>query len=99
MRQLFCSKFINLKITLLEISEKVSSTQVFHDNVDIVLIFENIKETDYKWMLAHLQDFDLPSLELHVLDVHLFFGHNFYGNLLLCFLVDGRFDESKLTFA
>jgi len=50
-------------------------------------------------VLAHLEDFDLTSLQFDVLHRHLLLRHDLHGNRLARLLVDGRFNKAKFSLA
>ena len=73
----------------LEIAEKISTIQLLHDDVDVILILEDIQKTDNVRVLAHLEDLDLSALQLNILHRHLPLGHDLDSNRLASLLVDG----------
>jgi len=68
MRHLFSTALRNREFSLLKVGEKIATIQLLHDNVDVVLILENVKQTDDMRVLAHLKNFNLTTLKFNVLD-------------------------------
>ena len=60
------SAFRNAEFSLFEISEEIASGEVLHNDINIVLVFEDIQESDDIGMLTHLQNFNFSSLELYI---------------------------------
>lgn len=50
-------------------------------------------------VLTHLENLNLATLQLHILNRHLLLGHDFNGDSLARLLVDGRLDEAELALA
>ena len=95
----FGSLFWDSELSLFKVSEKISSRKIFHNDVDIVLVFEDIKQSDDVWMLAHLQNFNFSALKLHVRDCHFLLRHDLNSNTLACFLMNTLFNKAKLSLA
>jgi hypothetical protein len=49
-------------------------------------------------MLAHLKNFNFSALELNITWGHFLFRHNFDSNIFAGFFMNGRLNETKLTF-
>jgi hypothetical protein len=58
MSNLSSSVLWNFELPLFQVIKEVSSLQVFHDNVDIVLVFKNVFKFNDVRVLADFQDFD-----------------------------------------
>jgi len=43
MAQFFRSLLGNFEVSLLKVSEQITPLQIFHHNVDVILIFKNIQ--------------------------------------------------------
>ena len=82
---------------LLQVAEEVTSIQLLHDNVDVVLVFEYIQEANNVWMLAHLQNLNFTPLQFNILNGHLLLGHDLDSDRLARLLVDGGLDEAEFT--
>ena len=89
----------NSEISLLHIREKIASREAFHHYIDKVLVLKNIKQPNNMWMLAHFENLDFSSLQLHILHGHVFLGHDFDSNFLTSLFVNGSFDKTKLAFS
>ena len=98
MAQVFGAFFSQNELSLFKIREKITSIQTLHDDVDVVLVFKNIKQTDYMRMLAHFKNFDLTSLQLNITCSHLFLGHYLYSNIFTGLFVDCGLYKTELTF-
>lgn len=61
-RQLARTLFTHRKSSFFEIVKEITATQVFHYNVDVVLVFKDIEQPDDMGMLAHLEDLNLTPL-------------------------------------
>lgn len=50
------SSFIlrDLEVSTFKVVEKISTFKVFHNDVNIVLVFKHIKQSDDVWMLTNL---------------------------------------------
>ena len=99
MRHLFGAGLRNGEFSLLEIREQVTTVELLHDDVNVVLVLEDVKQADYVRMLAHFKDFNLTTLELDILHGHILFRHYLDCNCLASLFVDGRFDKTKLAFS
>lgn len=97
--QCLCPFFRDFEITFFKISEQITSGQVLHHDVNVLLVLENIKQSDDVGVLTHFQDFDFSSLEFHVLNCHFLLAHDFNGDLLSSLLVVSGLDQSKLSFS
>jgi hypothetical protein len=84
---------------LLEIGEEVATREVLHHDVNVVLILEDIQQTDDVRVLTHLQDFYLTTLKLNISDGHLLFGHDLDSDVLAGLLVYGGLNEPELALA
>lgn len=62
MSNYFGSLLSDCELSSLKVSEQVTPTEIFHYNVDIVLVFKDVEESNYVWMLAHLENLDLSPL-------------------------------------
>lgn len=89
----------NGELALLQVGEEVASTQVLHHDVDVVLVLKDVKEPDDVGVLAHLKDFNFPSLELDVTDSHFLLAHDLDGHQLARLLVDGGLNQAELALA
>lgn len=78
----------DLKVSTFEVVEEISSFEVFHYDVDVVLVFKYIKQSDNIWMLANLKDLDFPFLKLNVLCGHCLLFHDLNSDFLPCFLMN-----------
>jgi len=88
----------NFKVSLFQVCEEVTSAKVFHDDVDVVLVLEDIQQSNDIGMLAHLQNFNLSPLQLNILNGHLLLRHHFDSHFFTGVLVHGGLDETKLSF-
>ena len=98
-RQLLGSGFTDLEVPPFKVGEEVTSLKILHHDVDEVLVLEYIQESDDEWMLAHLENLNLSSLKLNVLNCHIFFSHNLDSNFFASLLMDSCFYQAKLSFA
>lgn len=89
----------NFKISFFEVGEQVSAAEILHYNIDVVLVFEYVEQTDDVGVLAHFKDLDLTSLQFYVLNGHFLFAHDLNGDALATFFVDSGLNEAKLAFA
>jgi hypothetical protein len=87
------------ELSLFKVSEQISSGQVFHDDVDIVLVFKDVEQSDDVRVLAHLEDLNFSALKLYVRDCHFLLGHDLNGNTLACLLMNTLFNKAKLSLA
>lgn len=79
----------NGEFPLFKVGEEVSAGEVFHHDVDVVLVLKYIKESDDIRMLAHLKYLNFSSLQLHIAHSHLLLAHDLHSHQLPCLLVDG----------
>ena len=98
-RQLLGTSLSNRECTFFEVAKQITACQLFHDDVNIVLILKDIQQSNNMRVLAHLEDFDLTSLQFDVLHRHLLLRHDFHGNRLARLLVDGRFNKAEFSLA
>ena len=68
MRQFLGTLLGNREIAFFEIGEQISTAELLHDDVDVVLVLEDVQQTDDVRVLAHLEDLDLTPLQFDVLD-------------------------------
>jgi len=68
MGKLLGAFFWNRERTLLKIAEKITTVELFHDDVDVVLILKDIQKANNVRVLTHLEDLDLSALKLNILD-------------------------------
>jgi len=68
MGKLLGAFFWDSERTLLKIAEKITAVELFHDDVDVVLILKDIQKANNVRVLAHLEDLDLSALKLNILD-------------------------------
>ncbi len=54
--------FSHSERSFFEVIEKIAATHVLHNDVDVVLVFEDIEQPDDMWMLTHLKNLNLSSL-------------------------------------
>ena len=87
MGQLFSPHFIDLEVSLLKVCEQITAFKILHDDVNMILVFEYIEQSDDERVLAHLKDFDFSSLEFHILNCHFFLGHYFNSDVFAGLLV------------
>lgn len=99
MRQLFGPVLGDDELAPLEVIKQIASSQVLHDNVDVVLVFKQVEEPDDVRVLTHFEDFNLTALQLDVLHGHFFLAHDLDGHLLAGFLVNTCLDQTELAFA
>lgn len=69
-RQLLGTSLSYLEVALLEVREQVTARQILHDNINVVLVLEDIEEADDVGVLTHLENLDLSSLQLDILQRH-----------------------------
>lgn len=89
--------FGDSEITSFEVVEQISTGEVLHHDVNVVLVLEEIQKSDNVRVLAHLQDFDFTSLELNILNRHFLLGHDLDSNLFASLLVDTGLDQTEFT--
>lgn len=70
---------------------------MLHHDVDIVLVLEDVQQTDNVWVLTHLEHLNFAPLKFDIGGCHFLFRHDFDGDLLASLLVDSRFNKAKLT--
>ena len=68
MGKLLGAFFRDSERTLLKIAEKITTVELFHDDVDVVLILKDIQKANNVRVLTHLEDLDLSALKLNILD-------------------------------
>ena len=54
--------FSHCEFPLLKVGEKITSRQVLHHDINMVLILKDVKKSNYIGMLAHFENFNLPPL-------------------------------------
>lgn len=67
MRQHFGTIFRDRERSFLEVGEEISTIELLHNDVDVVLVLKDIKETDDMRVLTHLENLDLTTLQLDIL--------------------------------
>ena len=98
-RELLGALLSHSERALFQVGEEITSVELLHNDIDVVLVLKKIKKTDDMRVLAHLEDFDLTTLQLHILHGHLLFGHDLHGDGLARLLVDSGLDETEFTLA
>ena len=96
---LFSTRFRNSEFPLFKVGKEVTTVKLLHNDIDVVLIFKNIQESDNVWVLTHFKDLNLTALKFYVLDGHLFLGHDFNCDSFARFFMNCRLDKSKFSFA
>jgi len=61
---LFSALFWNGKVPFTQVSEEITTLKNFHDDVDVILVFEHIVEPDDVRMLANFEHFNFPLQQL-----------------------------------
>ena len=69
---LFSTRFRNSEFPLFKVGKEVTTVKLLHNDIDVVLIFKNVQESDNVWVLTHFKDLNLTALKFYVLDGHLF---------------------------
>ncbi len=87
MRNYLSSVLTHREFAFLQVSKEVSTGKVLHHDVYMVLVFENIKQSNNIGVLAHLENFDLSSLQLYIGHRHLLLRHNLDSHVLAGLLV------------
>ena len=59
MGDLFGAFFRNCEVAVRKVAEEITAFQEFHHDVYVVLVFEDVEETDDVWVLAQFQHFYL----------------------------------------
>lgn len=95
----FGSLFTKLERSFLKVSEQVSTLQHFHDDVNLVLVLEDIEQTNDIWMLTHLQNLNFSFLKFNILHSHFLLGHYFYCHCFSSLLVSSWLNQTKFTLA
>lgn len=57
-----------LELSFFQVGKQITAIQLFHDDVDVILILKNVQQADNVRMLAHFEDLNLTSLKLNILD-------------------------------
>ena len=99
MRKLLRALLTHRELALLKVSEQVSTVQLLHDDVNIVLVLKDVEQADDVGVLAHLENLYLSTLELDILHGHVLLCHDLDCDCLAGLLVDGRLHQAKLAFA
>lgn len=97
--QLFGALFTYRKLTPFEIAKQVTAVQLLHHNVDIVLVFEDIEESDNVGMLAHFENLNFSPLQFDILNGHLLLGHDLNRDSLSSLPVDSTLYKTKFALA
>ncbi len=92
-----CSVLIESELSLFEEGEEVASFQIFHYNVDVVLVFKDVIEQDNIFVLTDFEDFNLSFEQLLILERKIFSLHNLNSDFFSSFLVDSSFDNTVLA--
>ena len=71
-----------------------AAAQVLHDDVDEVLTFKYIEQTNEVRVLAHLHDLYLAPLQLHIFILHCILVDDFDGDLFGGLLVVSSLHDS-----
>ena len=95
--QLFNSVLTQIKISDLQIVEKIWARHVVEHDIIVLTVFEQIDEVDNVRVLAHLKHFDFAPLLEHFNMRHVLFLHLLYGDFLRCLLVQCKLDEAELA--
>lgn len=90
--QLFGALFTDRELASFQVAEQVTTVELLHHNVDIVLVFEDIEEADNVRMLAHFEDLDFSPLQLDILNRHLLLGHDLNCDSFASLPMDGTLD-------
>lgn len=61
-----CPVFGYLEVLGLQIVEEIAASEVFHDDVNVVAVFENIIESNDIWMLADFKNLDFSLEQLNI---------------------------------
>jgi hypothetical protein len=61
-RELLGASLRNFEIAFLKIGEEVTAREILHNDVNVILVFEDIEEADDVGVLAHLENLDLSPL-------------------------------------
>lgn len=77
------------KSTSLQVLKQVFPLHVVKYNVVHLAILEQIDQLDYIVVLAHLEDFDLPTLLEDLNWLHVLFLYSLDGHLLPCKIMSG----------
>ena len=72
-RELLGTSLSYRKCTFFEVAKEITTVKLLHDDVNIVLVFEDIQQSNNMRVLAHLEDFDFTALQFDVLHGHLLF--------------------------
>lgn len=103
MRELLCPRLWNFKAPWLEISEKISALQIFHDNIHILAVFKYVIKPYNIRMLANLKHLNLSFKHFNIFKWQLLLLYYLDGDLLawlfvLCLFDDTVFALSKRVF-
>ena len=85
------------KASGLQVLEQVFALHVIEDDIVSLTVFEQINESDYVVMLAHLEDLNLPTLLEDFNRLHVLLLDRLDGHLLVCHLVGRKLDEAELA--
>ena len=71
MRKLLGTGLRNRELAFFKVAKEVTTVELLHNDINIVLILEYIKQTNNMRVLAHLENLDFSSLQLDILHRHL----------------------------
>lgn len=99
MRDVLCDVLSHSEFALFKERKQIATFKIFHDNVEVVLIFKNVIQLDDVGVLANLEHLHLSLEQLLVLDVEVLLLHDFDSDLLATLFVDAKLDDSVFPLA
>ena len=89
--------FFELELSLLHVVEQVAALTLLQNNKYVVLVLEDVQQSNHVWMLADLEHLDLSFLQFEFLNGHMLFPDDLDGHFFIGFQMPGKFHLSELT--